>query len=66
MAVDALSEFEKVGGDKLILISEPRGGMNATDAFFDALGEGWRLVSEDERFVRWWNLSDVAQGWIRK
>ena len=36
------------------------------DAFFDALDDGWELASEDERFVAWWNLGDVAQGWVRR
>jgi hypothetical protein len=65
MAIEALAEFEKSGGNRLIFIGEPRGGMNATDSFFDALAEGWTLESEDDRFVRWWNLSDQAQGWVR-
>jgi hypothetical protein len=66
MAVEALAEFEKVGGDRLIFIGEPRGGMNATDSFFDVLAAGWTLESEDNRFVGWWNLSDRAQGWVKK
>lgn len=65
MATEALAAFEQVGGDRLIFIGEPRGGMNATGSFFDSLTEGWTLESEDDRFVRWWNLSDRAQAWIR-
>jgi hypothetical protein len=65
MAADALAAFEAAGGERLILIGEPRGGMNATDAFFDALTGGWRLASADPDFVSWWNLSDVAQAWVR-
>lgn len=66
MASEALAAFEKDGGSRLVFIGEPKGGMTGDDAFFDALSSGWRLESEDPRFVSWWNLSDVAQGWVRR
>ena len=66
MASDALAAFEKAGGSRLILIGQRRGGMNATDEFFDSLSIGWELASEDSKFVSWWNLSDIAQGWVRR
>ncbi|OLF04671.1 hypothetical protein BLA60_39890 [Actinophytocola xinjiangensis] len=25
----------------------------------------WRPACEDSGFVAWWNLRDVAQGWVR-
>jgi hypothetical protein len=66
MASEALATFEKVGGRRLIFVGQPRGGMTGDDAFFDALAAGWELASEDEQFVSWWNLADVAQGWVRR
>jgi hypothetical protein len=39
--------------------------MTGDDAFFDGLSAGWTLESEDAKFVSWWNLLDVAQGWVR-
>lgn len=66
MAAHALAEFQRSGGERLIFIGEPRGGKNATDAFFDSLSAGWSLESQDTQFVSWWNLSDVAQGWVRR
>lgn len=66
MASRALAEFERSSGDRMIFIGEPRGGMNATDAFFDALSARWKIESQDAQFVSWWNVSDVAQGWIRR
>merc|ERR1712039_296311 len=32
-------------GDTLVYVGEGRGGVNADDAFFDALAQGWRLLS---------------------
>ena len=61
MASQALTDFEKFGGDRLIFIGEPKGGKTGDDAFFDALSAGWKLESQDERFVSWWNLNDVAR-----
>lgn len=66
MASDALADFEKAGGRHLIFIGQPQGGMTGDDAFFDALSAGWELASEDPQFVAWWNLKDVAQGWVRR
>jgi hypothetical protein len=66
MASEALAAFEKSGGRRLIFIGQPRGGMTGDDAFFDALSAGWELESEDAQFVSWWNLADVAQGWVRR
>jgi hypothetical protein len=65
MASEALQSFERSGGRRLIFIGQPRGGMTGDDAFFDALSAGWELADEDARFVSWWNLADVAQGWVR-
>lgn len=66
MASQALAAFEKSGGKRLIFMGQPRGGMTGDDAFFDALSAGWELASEDTQFVAWWNLRDVAQGWVRR
>lgn len=66
MASEALAAFEESGGRRLIFMGQPRGGMTGDDAFFDALAAGWELESEDEQFVSWWNLRDVAQGWVRR
>ncbi len=66
MASTALAGFEKANGRRLIFMGQPRGGMTGDDAFFDALAGGWELVDEDARFVSWWNLADVAQGWVRR
>lgn len=65
MASASLAAFEQAGGRRLIYIGQPRGGMTGNDAFFDALTAGWNLESEDAQFVSWWNLADVAQGWVR-
>ena len=65
MASEALAAFEKSGGTRLIFIGQAQGGMTGDDAFFNALSEGWKLESEDAQFVSWWNLKDVAQGWMR-
>ena len=66
MASDVLTEFENTGGERLIYIGEPKGGKTGNDDFFDALSARWTLESADSQFVSWWNLKDVAQGWIRK
>lgn len=66
MASRALVKFEQAGGKRVILIAEPRGGMNATAGFFDALEARWTLHSQDARFVSWWNVSDIAQSWARR
>lgn len=66
MASEALARFEKSGGERLIFIGQPRGGMTGDDAFFDALSTGWELAAEDARYVSWWNLADVAQIWVRR
>lgn len=62
MASAALAAF---GGERLVFVGQSRGGMTGDEAFFDALA-GWRLATEDARFVSWWNLADVAQGWVRR
>jgi hypothetical protein len=66
MASDALASFEAAGGDRLVYVGEPKGGKTGDDAFFDALSARWTLESTDSRFVSWWNLADVAQGWVRR
>lgn len=66
MASEALATFEKAGGRRLIFVGQPQGGMTGDDAFFDALTASWELASEDEQLVSWWNLADVAQGWVRR
>jgi hypothetical protein len=65
MASEALAEFEAGGGDTLVYIGEPKGRKTGDDAFFDALSARWKLESVDSSFVSWWNLNDVAQGWVR-
>lgn len=66
MASDALAAFEAQGGQRLVYIGEPKGGKTGNDGFFDALKSRWELESEDSEFVSWWNLSDRAQGWVRR
>jgi protein-L-isoaspartate O-methyltransferase len=66
MASEALATFERAGGERVIFIGEPKGGQTGDDAFFDALSARWELASQDARFVSWWNLKDVAQGWVRR
>ncbi|MCU1644015.1 MAG: hypothetical protein JWN03_4290 [Nocardia sp.] len=66
MASQALADFTRAGGERLIFLGEPKGGKTGDDAFFDALAAGWELESEDAQYVSWWNLADVAQGWVRR
>ncbi|MGH3737879.1 MAG: hypothetical protein ACRDT6_20050 [Micromonosporaceae bacterium] len=66
MASGALAAFEKSGGRRIVFIGEPKGGKTGDDAFFDALASGWQLESQDPNYVAWWNLADVAQGWVRR
>jgi hypothetical protein len=66
MASEALAAFEQAGGSRLIFIGQPKGGMTGDDAFFDALSTGWELESEDPKYAAWWNVADVAQGWVRR
>jgi hypothetical protein len=66
MASDALAAFERSGGNRLVFIGEPKGGKTGDDAFFDALADRWSLESVDPLFVSWWNLADLAQGWVRR
>jgi hypothetical protein len=66
MASQALAEFVKTGGNRLIFIGEPKGGKTGDDVFFDALSTDWTLDSSDENYVSWWNLNDIAQGWVRR
>lgn len=66
MASDSLAEFARAGGERLVFIGEPKGGKTGNDAFFDALAAGWEPAAQDARYVSWWNLSDVAQGWVRR
>lgn len=65
MASEALADFEVAGGERLIYVGEPKGGKTGDDAFFDSLAARWKLQSVDSNFVSWWNLNDVAQGWLR-
>lgn len=66
MASEALTVFEQSGGQRLIFMGQAKGGMTGDDAFFDALAERWTLESEDTEYVSWWNIGDVAQGWVRR
>lgn len=66
MASEALAAYEKIGGDRVVFIGEPKGGKTADDAFFAALASRWRLESQDTQFVSWWNLADIAQIWVRR
>ncbi|MGW4739016.1 hypothetical protein [Nocardia xishanensis] len=66
MASEALKLFESRGGRRLVFMGEPKGGKTGDDAFFDRLAADWSLESVDEQYVSWWNLADVAQGWIRQ
>lgn len=65
MASKALELFESRGGRRLVFMGEPKGGKTGDDAFFDRLSSAWSLESVDEQYVSWWNLADVAQGWVR-
>ncbi|CAM4497390.1 class I SAM-dependent methyltransferase [Nocardia ninae] len=65
MASQALAAFEARGGQRLVYIGEPKGGKTGDDAFFDRLSEHWSLETADTQHVSWWNLADVAQGWVR-
>ncbi|WP_084477235.1 hypothetical protein [Actinokineospora enzanensis] len=66
MASEALAAFERAGGERLIFVGQHKGGMTGDDAFFEALSNGWTLESEDSRHVSWWNIPDVAEGWVRR
>jgi hypothetical protein len=66
MTSDALAAFDQAGGERLVYVGEPKGGKTGTDAFFDGLSARWELESVDSSFVSWWNLADVAQGWVRR
>ncbi|HWE91228.1 MAG TPA: hypothetical protein VG317_17340 [Pseudonocardiaceae bacterium] len=66
MASQSLREFQDVGGERLIFMGEPKGGQTGDDEFFDMLSAAWKVESYDSRYVSWWNLSDVAQGWVRR
>jgi hypothetical protein len=66
MASESLSQFEALGGKRLIYIGEPKGGKTANDSFFSTLSAHWVLESEDSLYVSWWNLNDQAQMWTRK
>ncbi|MGY1869840.1 hypothetical protein ACW9HK_32600 [Nocardia gipuzkoensis] len=66
MASKALELFEARGGERLIYVGEPKGGKTGDDAFFNRLSDSWTLDSRDTQFVSWWNLTDVAQGWVRR
>ncbi|MGY2060915.1 hypothetical protein ACW9HQ_39115, partial [Nocardia gipuzkoensis] len=66
MASTALEEFSRAGGSRLVFVGELKGGKTGDDAFFDTLTAGWQLESQDSQYVSWWNLDDVAQGWVRR
>ncbi|RJQ92373.1 hypothetical protein [Amycolatopsis panacis] len=66
MASGAVARFEQLGGDRLVYVGEPKGGKTGDDRFFDILADRWRLSEVDPNFVSWWNLGDVAQGWVRR
>src|SRR5690606_14649666 len=65
MASEALEKFETRGGRRVIFIGEPQGGKTGDDALFARLSQAWTLEYEDSQHVSWWNLRDVAQGWVR-
>jgi hypothetical protein len=65
MASQALLDFEDAGGKRLVYLGEYKGGKTGNDAFFDALSARWELDCQDVRYVSWWNLADVAQGWVK-
>ena len=65
MAHNALKAYERRGGDRLVYVGE-HDGRCADEAFFDRLSANWRLLDEDTSYVRWWNLNDVAQCWVRR
>ncbi|QIS02568.1 hypothetical protein F5X71_09750 [Nocardia brasiliensis] len=66
MASTALRDFADAGGDRLVFIGEPEGGKTADDPFFHQLAAEWELQTQDPHHVSWWNLADVAQGWVRR
>ncbi|MGV9635935.1 hypothetical protein ACWDO0_17315 [Nocardia rhamnosiphila] len=66
MASQALELFESRGGRRVIYLGEPKGGKTGDDAFFERLTDSWSLETQDAQYVSWWNLADVAQGWIRR
>ncbi|QBS46223.1 hypothetical protein DMB37_27070 [Nocardia sp. CS682] len=66
MASEALRAFEEAGGERLVFIGEPEGGKTGDAAFFDRLNAAWHLESQDLQHVSWWNLADIAQGWVRR
>lgn len=66
MARNALVAYQRLGGDQLIYIGEPRGGMCADDHFFDALEAGWLLADQVPNYVTWSNFNDSAQLWSRR
>ncbi|MEU1981664.1 hypothetical protein [Nocardia sp. NPDC019395] len=65
MASEALELFESRGGRRVFYLGEPKGGKTGDYAFFDPLSDGWVLESQDTQYGSWWNLADVAQGWVR-
>lgn len=65
MARRALAAYERAGGDQLIYIGEPAGGVCADDEFFSALNTRWELADHHPDHVNWWNLNDVVQCWTR-
>ncbi|WP_063020318.1 hypothetical protein [Nocardia niwae] len=66
MASKALAAYEDAGGERVVFIGEPKGGKTGDDDFFDGLTSRWRLETHDQQYVSWWNLADVAQGWVRR
>jgi len=65
MASTVIDKFTESGGTRLIYIGEPQGGKTGNDTFFRALASNWRLESTDPQFVRWWNMNDRAEYWVR-
>ncbi|MGY4102706.1 hypothetical protein ACW2Q0_24575 [Nocardia sp. R16R-3T] len=66
MASEALDEFERAGGDRLVFIGEEVGGKTGDDAFFAMLADRWQLAAQDTEHISWPRNRDVAQGWTRK
>lgn len=63
MASDALTEFEKAGGKRLVFVGEEAGGKTGDDRFFAMLSDRWQLASQDVEHVAWPRNKDVAQAW---
>lgn len=67
MACNALNLYK---GDRLLYVGESRGGINANDAFFDALEKGWdveKVVQVEpfpDGFEVLWVMKRRRRGWF--